>query len=357
VVSGRSVGRCRRRVAAGASGRRARTVALALVSGLAVAGCGGPDRIEPVPALGVDGTRVTVSGISSGAYMAHQVHLARNERVTGAALFAGGPYACAAGSLERALAECMAPEGAGPDVAALAAVARKRAAAGTIAALEHLSGDRVFVFHGALDTTVGASVTRASAALYRDLDPGLAIETDFDRAVAHVFPTDATGGPCDRAEPPYLGACGIDGVGLAFRALGLVAPDAAPPATPAGEWRAFDQSALEAPGARAHLDPVGLLYVPPGCAAGGCGLHVAFHGCEQSIGKLGRDFAEGSGYARWADLARVVVAFPQARASFMPLNPKACWDWWGYTGPAYDTRDGAQIEVIANLIDALAAGG
>lgn len=333
-----------------------RTPATVLVAILAaaLAGCGGEAGLEPAPALGVDATRVSVSGMSSGANMAHQVHLALNERVVGAALFAGGPYACAGGNLERALAECMAPEGPGPDVEALAVVARDRAAAGVIAGLGQLSGDRVFVFHGALDTTVGANVTRASAALYRALDPALAVEADFDRAVAHTFPTPAAGGACDRAKAPYLGACGIDGAGLAFRALGLVAPGAEAVDAPAGEWRAFDQSALEADGAPAHLDPVGLVYVPPGCAGGGCGLHVVFHGCEQSIGKIGRTFAEGSGYARWADAARVVVAFPQARASFMPLNPKACWDWWGYTGPAYDTRDGAQVRVIANLIEALA---
>lgn len=322
----------------------------------ALAGCSGAETAGPVPALGIDATRVTVSGISSGAYMAHQVHLALNDRIAGAALFAGGPYACAGGNLERALAECMAPEGPGPDAEALAAVARERANAGAIAPLESLVGDRVFVFHGALDATVGASVTRASEALYRQLDPALAITTEYERAVAHTFPTVSSGGACDRTESPFLGACGIDGAGLAFEALGLAAPGTVVAEAPTGEWREFDQIALEAADAPSYLDPTGLLYVPPGCASGGCGLHLVFHGCEQSTGKLGRAFVEGSGYARWADAAGVVVAFPQARASFMPLNPKACWDWWGYTGPAYDTREGAQIRVIAALIDALAAG-
>jgi poly(3-hydroxybutyrate) depolymerase len=330
---------------------------MAFALGVALGGCGGGEPVEPVPALAIDPGRVTVSGISSGAYMAHQVHLALGERIAGAALFAGGPYGCAGGSLDRALAACMRPDDAGPDVDALAAIVRARAASGALAPLDALAGDRVFVFHGARDETVAPSLGRATVALYERLAPGLAIEAEFERPVAHVFPTVASGGPCDRAEPPFLGACGFDGAGLAFRALGLVGDDASAPATPAGEWRRFDQAALAAPGAPAHLDPVGLLYVPPGCAAGGCGLHVAFHGCEQSIGKVGRDFVEGSGYARFADVARVVVAFPQARASFVPLNPKACWDWWGYTGPAYDTRAGAQVQLIANLIDALAAGG
>lgn len=334
--------------------RPSRAAAMAIAIAAVLAGCGSGDIARPVPALGIDATRVTVSGISSGAYMAHQVHLALNDRIAGAALLAGGPYACAGGSLERALADCMAPEGPGPNVEALAAVARERAAAGAIAPLEHLTGDRVFVFHGALDATVGANVTRASEALYRQLDPALAITTDFDRPVAHTFPTVSSGGACDRTEPPFLGACGIDGAGLAFEALGLVSADAPVAEAPTGEWREFDQLALEAPGVASHLDATGVLYVPPGCADGGCGLHIVFHGCEQSTGKLGRAFVEGSGYARWADAARVVLAFPQARASFMPLNPKACWDWWGYTGPAYDTRNGAQIRVIANLIEALA---
>jgi poly(3-hydroxybutyrate) depolymerase len=334
---------------------RAAGVTVALAATLA--GCSGAESAGPAPALGIDATRVTVSGISSGAYMAHQVHLALNDRIAGTALFAGGPYACAGGNLERALAECMAPEGPGPDVDALAAVARERAAAGAIAPLESLAGDRVFVFHGALDATVGANVTRASEALYRQLDPALAITTDYERPVAHSFPTVSSGGACDRTEPPFLGACGIDGAGLTFEALGLAAPGTTVAEAPTGEWREFDQAALEAAGAPSHLDPTGLLYVPPGCADGGCGLHIVFHGCEQSTGKLGRAFVEGSGYARWADAAGVVLAFPQARASFMPLNPKACWDWWGYTGPAYDTRAGAQIRVISNLIDAVAAKG
>ena len=337
------------------SRRSSRLPLLTLATGLLLGACGNTQRATSVPALGVDGTRVTVSGMSSGAYMAHQVHIALNERVVGAALFAGGPYACAGGDLERALAECMAPEGSGPDVNTLADVVRQRVAAGSIAALENLAADRVFVFHGALDATVGANVTRASAELYRVLDPTLAVETDFERAVAHTFPTPSAGAACDKAESPFLGACGIDGAGLAFHGLGLVDTSVMPADAPTGEWREFDQAALAAEDAPSHLDPTGLLYVPPGCADGGCGLHVVFHGCEQSLGKIGRVFAEGSGFARWADAARVVVAFPQARASFMPLNPKACWDWWGYSGPTYDTRDGAQIRVIANLIDALAA--
>lgn len=39
----------------------------------------------------------------------------------------------------------------------------------------------------------------------------------------------------------------------------------------------------------------------------------------------------GAGYLPWADANNIVVVFPQATSNL--LNPKGCWDLWGYTGP------------------------
>ncbi|MBK8123474.1 MAG: hypothetical protein IPK54_07960 [Dokdonella sp.] len=36
--------------------------------------------------------------------------------------------------------------------------------------------------------------------------------------------------------------------------------------------------------------------------------------------------------ARWDDVYGTVVLYPQTRSSYLPLNPKARWDWWGYPG-------------------------
>ena len=53
----------------------------------------------PVAPLAVytklDPSSVTVSGISSGAFFAHQFHVAYSGLVTGAGIVAGGPYGCA----------------------------------------------------------------------------------------------------------------------------------------------------------------------------------------------------------------------------------------------------------------------
>src|SRR6056297_2286585 len=51
---------------------------------------------EPLPTgLRFDDTWVTVSGLSSGGFFAHQFHVTFSEKVSGAAVLAGGPYGCA----------------------------------------------------------------------------------------------------------------------------------------------------------------------------------------------------------------------------------------------------------------------
>ena len=52
--------------------------------------------VEPLAAYKkLDPSGVTVSGISSGAFFAHQFHVAYSSVVKGAGIVAGGPYACA----------------------------------------------------------------------------------------------------------------------------------------------------------------------------------------------------------------------------------------------------------------------
>ena len=50
---------------------------------------------QPLPVLNIDRNRVSVSGISSGGFMAHQFHVAHGDHLAGAGIIAGGPYECA----------------------------------------------------------------------------------------------------------------------------------------------------------------------------------------------------------------------------------------------------------------------
>ena len=72
--------------------------------------------------------------------------------------------------------------------------------------------------------------------------------------------------------------------------------------------------------------------------------------------ELGRAFAREAGYNRWADANRIVVLYPQAEKSyFSPFNPRGCWDWWGYSGVDYATRNGAQLASVHRMLTALGA--
>src|SRR5207237_4294674 len=64
---------------------------------------------EPLPALHAARDGVTASGVSSGGFMAVQLHVAHSATVAGVGVIAGGPYYCAQGSLFTALSNCMTP--------------------------------------------------------------------------------------------------------------------------------------------------------------------------------------------------------------------------------------------------------
>lgn len=335
---------------------RASLVALtAALASLALGACA-KEPAATLPKLHLAGDRVMVAGLSSGAYMATQVHLALSDRIHGAALVAGGPYGCAGGKLETALSACMKGEPA-PDVDALVAQATARAAQGAIADLAHLAGDPVYVLHGRRDATVAEPVAQASARFYERLRaevPALASMTvtwDGARDFPHLLPVAEGAAPCEAASP-YVGNCGFDAAGAIFAAL-YGAPSR--PATEAeGALLAFDQRPFVPAGAATQLADEGRVYLPKACAEGAaCGVLIALHGCQQNVEAVGEAFVRDAGFNRWADVYGVAVLYPQTRASLAPLNPKACWDWWGYTGADYDTRSGAQVAWLANVLDGL----
>ena len=63
----------------------------------------------PLPQLVIDPAETTVSGLSSGGYMAVQMHVAFSATFRkGAGVVAGGPFYCAEGSIVHATGRCMA---------------------------------------------------------------------------------------------------------------------------------------------------------------------------------------------------------------------------------------------------------
>ncbi|MBI1397783.1 MAG: hypothetical protein GC151_17565 [Betaproteobacteria bacterium] len=312
------------------------------------------EAAERLPALNVDITETSVSGLSSGAFMAVQFHLAHASIVRGVGIVAGGPWFCAHGSAERATGECMQ---ARPATEPLLAAARRAARKGEIDPLNALARSRVWLYSGYNDGVVRQSVVDALDAFYGSLVPVDAIFYRADLRSGHAIVSDEVTAHCDVTAEPFLVDCGYDMAGsmLQFIYGRLVVPGA----TLHGRLVRFDQTEFVKGWAReAGMASEGYAYVPAACANGErCRLHIALHGCEQSAESVGEAFVRNAGFNRWADANRIVVLYPQARATWgFPWNPAGCWDWWGYTGSAYATRLGPQVAALRAMADRIASG-
>jgi poly(3-hydroxybutyrate) depolymerase len=304
----------------------------------------------PLPALHAE-QAVTVSGLSSGAYMAVQVHIAHSASVQGAGAVAGGPYYCAQGSLWTAYYNCMKP-GAFmplPSIATLRNEVENLAKSGRIDPIVNLASGRAWLFTGANDETVTPTVVEGLHAFYSSYKTATVLVRD--KAAGHAMPTQEAGNKdCAATQPPFINDCNYDAAGaLLEHLLGPLAP---PAAKPSGRLESFEQRPFG--GYAISMDDEGYLYIPKACETERCRVHVAFHGCRQGRAAVSDQFAREAGYNRWADTNRIIVLYPQAIARWWwTYNPKGCWDWWGYTGARYHTKEGAQVRAVKAMLERL----
>jgi poly(3-hydroxybutyrate) depolymerase len=335
-----------------------------LLAGLFAFACARALAADPLPALGADTREVTVSGVSSGAYMAVQFHVAHSGMVKGVAAVAGGPYYCARGSVWAAFYNCMTPGAWNPlpQVASLKSQAESLARAGRIDPVANLSTARVWLFSGRNDRTVLPEVVQALGRFYASSGlPQSSLVLVSDKPAGHAMITENGGNACEATAPPYINDCDYDAAGELLRhLLGALRP---PAAKESGRLVAFDQNSYSGGDAYAiSVADTGYVYVPRACETGGCRVHVAFHGCRQGAAEIGERFVREAGYNRWADANRLIVLYPQAAARRgwsardwrFVFNPRGCWDWWGYTGADYHTRSGPQIRAVKAMLERLA---
>ncbi|MFA5954993.1 poly(3-hydroxybutyrate) depolymerase [Hyphomicrobium sp.] len=341
---------------------------------LAISGCNDAEQktssSRVLPALGAKADETSVSGISSGAYMAGQFQMTHAKRVVGAAIIAGGPYGCSESifantmpgtgtailNLSKAVNGCMLDLlgiWGVSDPEDLARKAEERAEKGEIDPIADVVRDRVYLFTGTADHTVAPSIVRHAAEFYRKLGvPEGNIKLVSDLPAGHAFVTDDEGSSCGVSGDPYVVNCNYDQAGALLKQIyGDLQPRAT---TLSGNFIDFNQRPFVSNDDNAELAETGVVYVPKSCTeTPGCRVHIAFHGCAQNREAIGDTFIKESGFARWADTNRIIVLFPQVANS--PINPQGCWDWWGYTGPQYLTRDAPQIAAVNKMLDALQA--
>jgi hypothetical protein len=297
--------------------------------------------------------------------MATQFHMSHPELVSGVGVIAAGPYGCARNSIMTALAECVnkAPNEYPSTVTKLGEQ--------VISLAKHFENDKVWLLHGTLDTRIIAPVSDALHAQYAQITQANNLTYINDKPFAHLFPTLENGISCETSSSPFIGNCGYDAAGEMLSFI-LSSTNANKPSdtkavtatlkpkvssqqmNEQGELITLNQKQLFDV-KNTGMNDQGFVYVPSACKNGeSCLVHISFHGCNQSIDNIKNQYASNTGLNEWAASNRLVVLYPQIeKSSLMPMNPQACWDWWGYTGEEYLTKDAKQITAVHQMLFSL----
>jgi len=212
-------------------------IALCAVS-IAQSAAAAPTLAEVAKGVNVDVSQISVSGISSGGFMAHQFHVAHSDHIMGAGIVAGGPYYCAKGNILDAVTRCssfvmleckklnldpkwckktdLAPK-TKTQAQGVAKEsfreAKKQEAAGNISTLTNLADDKIYLFSGEHDAIVPEGVMTAVYHFYVDddkagVDPKN-IDQNADFPAPHTMvrddfkkPSGDVVGDCPRSLPP-----------------------------------------------------------------------------------------------------------------------------------------------------------
>ena len=303
-----------------------------------------------LPALNIDPNQTTVSGLSSGGFMAVQLHVAYSVTFKkGAGVVAGGPFYCAEGSVTNATGRCMASP-AGIPTSTLVNTTDSWASAGTVDPVANLQNSKVYLFSGTLDSVVKPGVMDALKTYYASFVPAANTVFKKDIAAEHALVTDDYGNACSTKGSPYINNCNFDlaGAMLAHLYGPLNARNNA--TLPSGNFVEFNQSQFIT---NHGMAATGWAYIPQACSSGTqCRLHVALHGCQQNVSTVQQQWVRNTGYNRWADTNNMVVLYPQT--STQATN--SCWDWWGYDSANYAKKSGPQMAAIKAMVDQLSSG-
>jgi poly(3-hydroxybutyrate) depolymerase len=303
---------------------------------------------DKLPHLNLQMDSITVSGVSSGGYMASQFHIAHSNWVKGAGIIAAGPYYCGRNSIVTALSQCVNKLDNPIPLAEIRQQAELWEKQGKLAKLDNLKESKVWLLHGTLDQKVASPINDALVEQYQAWAGIDNVQYINDKPFAHHFPTLSKGHKCDISESPYLGNCAYDAAG---ELLSFIAGPLNPRAdATSGSLLSFNQKELGG-SAAASLADEGYVYMPQSCQQGEpCKLHISFHGCNQNSETLGTTYAKDNGLNEWADNNHLVVLYPQTKnSSLLPLNPQGCWDWWGYTDKDYANQQGQQIQAVTAM--------
>jgi predicted esterase len=332
----------------------------------------------------------SISGLSSGAFMTVQLHLAHSASFVGAGIIAGGPYRCvesfqAAAMLaedayiQNSLFICMNPlvPETTPNADQLAQMAVETAKEGKIDPVENLNDDRIYIFTGSKDKVVFSDVVLRTKQFYELLGVQQNnIAYCDDVPAGHSIITDnPEDSPLGANQPPYINQGGFM---QSYDILRHIYGDLNLPAKKlSGSIVRFDQREFFSHETRASMSRFGYAYIPRSVKKEGvpARVHIVLHGCKQGYNYIpyingkadvqnsppyGNRYFTTTGYNYIADTNNFIVLYPQVEGvdNGLTQNPDGCWDWWGYTSlnsghPDYYSQNAIQIKAIHSMLECL----
>lgn len=303
-----------------------------------------------LPQLNIDTTQTSVSGLSSGGFMAVQLHVGYSATFKkGAGIVAGGPFYCAEGSSTNATGRCMASPADIP-ISTLVSTTNSWASAGTIDPVSNLQNSKVYLFSGSIDSVVKQGVMDALKTYYNSFVPAANVVYKNNIAAEHAMITDDYGSSCSTKGSPYINNCNFDLAGAILAHIYGTLNARNNGTLPTGNFVEFNQTQFIT---NHGMAPTGWAYIPQACTSGTqCRLHVVLHGCQQNVTLVQQQYVRNTGYNRWADTNNMVVLYPQTSTA----ATNSCWDWWGYDSANYSKKSGPQMAAIKAMVDQVSAG-
>ncbi|MES3037049.1 MAG: prolyl oligopeptidase family serine peptidase [Bdellovibrionota bacterium] len=247
-----------------------------------------------LPALNVLPKEVSISGISSGGFMAVQMGVAYPEKFKGIGVFAGGIYDCSQGNAQTAQGMCMkSPKDI--NVQKIVAEVNSLFAEGKVGDPALIKNQKVFIYHGTKDKVILPEASLKLKEFYQAF--GVESVMSILTPSGHGFPSTEGKWGCGETQFPYMVNCGVDGAGDSLKLFYGKLEEKVPAKD--ANLKAFNQSEFGLGGGPLGND--GFVYIPESCQKEKCRLHIALHGCLQSPMMVQKNFTALSGFNSWAE--------------------------------------------------------
>lgn len=290
--------------------------------------------------LQVSAVEFSVSGFSSGAFMAMQLHLAHSQLISGIGMVAGGPYHCSKSTFPKSACTKF------PlliNTTELIEYAKSQEILKNIDALSNIKNSKIFLQSGTKDTIVHQGASKKVQEFYNKL--GGELKAIYDIPSHHTFLTDSYGNPCWFYGKPYISDCGFDTAGeILSHIYGKLNARTVP-----FEENLLEFSQVTFGSDQAGMSDTGYIYVPSICKLKNlCRIHIFLHGCGMNSDYISDALTRHSGYNSWAESNNIIIIYPQA-ARHHPLNPGACWDALGGQDSSFSIKSGLQVNLIYKM--------